>query len=105
MVNSLYSLMLHGSWFNVPALPWRIAFYCRTFFHRTPLGLGTSAPSTWTRADSTGRYDLEFAASVALGLDSRSRASLPLRSRARVQPSRHLAAPSRSTTLVLWKEP
>ncbi len=37
------------------------------FFNRTPLRLGTSAPSTWTRADSTGRYDLEFAASVALG--------------------------------------
>ncbi len=30
-----------------------------------------SRPS-WTRADSTGRYALEFAASVALGLDSRA---------------------------------
>ncbi len=39
-----------------------------------------------TRTYSMGRYDLEFAASVALGLDSRSRASLPLRSRARVPP-------------------
>ena len=57
---------------------------------------------SWTHADSTGSYDLEFAASVALGLDSRSRASLPLCSRARVQPSCHLAAPSRSTTLVPW---
>jgi lipid-binding SYLF domain-containing protein len=29
--------------------------------------VGTTAPSTWTRADSTGRYDLEFAASAARG--------------------------------------
>ncbi len=29
---------------------------------------------SWTRVDSKGSYDLEFAASVALGLDSSSRA-------------------------------
>ena len=37
--------------------------------------VGTTVPSPWTRSYSTGRYNLEFAASAALGLVSRSRAS------------------------------
>jgi hypothetical protein len=45
--------------------------------------VGTTAPSTWTRADSTGRYDLEFAASAALG----TRAGLSLSGVAIAPPS------------------
>jgi hypothetical protein len=82
-----------------------VRFLIRQFlfvFCCTPSRLGTSAPSPRTRAiESAGRHDLEFAASAALGLVSRSRASLSLRPRARDQPSCRLAAPSRSTTLVL----
>jgi len=67
--------------------------------------VGTTVPSPWTRSYSAGRYNLGFAASAALGLVSRSRASLSLRPRARDQPSCRLAAPPRSTTLVLWPVP
>jgi hypothetical protein len=35
--------------------------------------VGTTVPSPWTWSYSTGRYNLEFAASAALGLVSRSR--------------------------------
>ena len=67
--------------------------------------VGTTVPSPWTRSYSTGRYNLEFAASVALGLVSRSQASLSLRPQARDQPSCRLAAYSRSTTRVPGQVP
>jgi len=38
--------------------------------------VGNTVPSPWTRSYSMGRYNLEFAASAAWGLVSRSRASL-----------------------------
>jgi len=45
--------------------------------------VGTTVPCPWTRSYCTGSYDLEFAASAALRLVSRSRASLSLLERSR----------------------
>jgi len=70
------------------------------------LTIETTVPSPWMRSYSAGRYNLGSQlrrhSGWSLALGRRSRASLSLRPRARDQPSCCLAAPPRSTTLVLW---